>query len=148
MYAFARQFAIRRRLAPAARLLGAAGACAMLCGCVGNPFADAKVDPSSPVASEVARVERMNRAYPRFSDIPAKPKDLRPVGQYARQAQVLTQARADLVAKTEPDTWSLNGTESFADQAKASAAAGGADASSVADGPGRRATPPPPPAPK
>ena len=153
MYAIARHFTIREGARPAARLLGAAGACALLSACVGNPFGDAKVDPNSPVASEVAKVERMNRAYPRFSSIPAKPKDVRPAAQYARQADALEQAREDLVAKTAPDTWSLYGSEAFAGEARSAVGSEApsqeaVDASSFADTQRKRATPPPPPHPR
>ena len=41
-----------------AALLASVGACVMLSACVGNPFKDAKVDPRSPIAAEVARTVR------------------------------------------------------------------------------------------
>ena len=47
-----------RRLRPAAQLLASAGACALVAGCVGNPFADAMVEPRSRVAGEVAKAVR------------------------------------------------------------------------------------------
>lgn len=150
MYAPARHFAIRRSARPALRLTGGAGACALLAGCVGNPFADAQVDPHSPVAAEVAKVASVNRAYPKFTDIPALPKDVRPPAQYGQAARTVEQAAADLEAATAPDTWSLTGTDAFAAQARA--AAGSEAAPTAADDTGAfansaraRATPPPPP---
>jgi hypothetical protein len=152
MYAFARHFAIRGPTAVAARLIGAAGACAALSACVGNPFGDAQVDPNSPVADEVAKVERLNRDYPRFSDIPSKPKDVRPPAQYARQADELERAREDLLAQTAPETWSLTGSDAFAGQARKAAGSEPAPSPSgetagFADTQRRRATSPSPPSP-
>jgi hypothetical protein len=150
MYASARLFAIRRRIRPALSLLAGAGACALLSGCVGNPFADAKVDPTSPVAAEVAKVANTNRPYPTFASIPPIPKDIRPPRQYGREAGAIEQARADLEAKTAPETWSLTGTEAFAADARRAA---GQEAAPAANGESadfaarqrKRATPPPPP---
>ena len=150
MYALVRRFSIRGADRPLVRLLTGAGACALLAGCVGNPFADAKVDPNSPVAPEVARVASSNRAWPKFSDIPPAPKDVRPPQQYGRAAQAVEQARADLEAQTAPETWSLGGTDQFADQARAAVGAEpapqpSAAAGAFAESARKRATPPPPP---
>lgn len=146
MYAPARLFSIRS----AAGLIAGASACALLAGCVGNPFQDAKVDPQSRVAAEVAKVAHTNRAYPTFAEIPPIPKDVRAPGQYGRQAQAIEQARSDLEQKTAPETWSLSGTEGFAAQARQEAGNEAAptpsgEAGAFADSQRKRATPPPPP---
>jgi hypothetical protein len=149
MYALSRHFSIRRRIRPALGLIAGAAACALLSACA-NPFAEAKVDPQSPIAAEVARAAHTNRAYPTFASIPAAPKDVRPPGQYGRAAQAVEQARTDLDARTAPETWSLSGTESFAASAQREAGqeaapAASGDAAAFADTQRKRATPPPPP---
>jgi len=150
MYALVRQISIRVASRPIVRLLTTTGACATLASCVGNPFADAKVDPNSPLAAEVARVASTNRAWPKFSDIPPTPKDVRQPQQYGRAAEAVEQARSELEAETAPGTWSLTGTDAFAEQARAAAGAESAPQPSSAtgdfvDSARRRATPPPPP---
>jgi len=149
MYARAHLFSIRgaRR---ALSLIAGAGACALVTGCVANPFDNAKVDPNSPVAAEVARVANANRPYPTFASIPAAPKDVRPPRQYGREANSLTAAGAELEAQTAPGTWSLTGTEDFAQRARTEAGnepapkESGATAAFANSG-RKRATPPPPP---
>jgi hypothetical protein len=150
MYGSARLFSIRRPLRRAMSLVAGTSACALLAGCIGNPFADAQIDPSSPVAADVARVANADRPYPTFASIPAKPKDVRPVRQYGRDAQSIEQAQADLEAKTAPDTWSLKDTEAFAAQAERDAGREAApeasgDTAAFANSQRKRATPPPPP---
>lgn len=153
MYAVVRQFAIRTDLGSAARLTAGVGACLLLTACVVDPFKDAKVDPSSPVAAEVAKVARETRAYPKWTDIPAMPKDVRAPQAYGRQAQAVEQARADLEARTAPETWSLTGTEGFAAKAQHEAGAeaaptGDEGTNAFATTLRKRATPPPPPPPR
>jgi len=137
------------RLAAAARLLAVAGGCALTCACVGNPFADARVDPRSPVAAEVASAVHPDARYPTFRGIPPKPKDLRPHRQYGVQAAQIEREAADLVAATADDTWTLNNTETFAAQARADAGplltpAQPGDTAAFAKDLKARATPPPP----
>jgi len=125
------------------------GACALLSACV-NPFTEAKVDPNSPIAAEVAKVAHTHRAYPTFASIPPAPKDVRPPQQYGREAQATEGARADLDAKTAPETWSLTGTEGFAASAQSEAGpeaapTGAGDTAAFANTQRKRATPPPPP---
>jgi hypothetical protein len=149
MYALTRLFSIRRQVRPAVALLMGAGACAALSGCA-NPFAEAKIDPQSAVAPEVAKIVHANRTYPTFASIPAIPKDVRRPQQYGNQAQVIEQARGDLEAKTAPETWSLGGTEGFAARAQSEAGPDaapkpGGDTAAFANTQRKRATPPPPP---
>ena len=150
MYAPARLFSIRRQIRLTAVLLVGSGACALLSACAVYQFEDAKVDPRSPVAGEVARVARANRTYPTFAGIPPMPKDVRPPKQYGREAQALEQARADLDAQTAPDTWSLSDTDSFAARARTEAGheaapADAGDTAAFVNSQRKRATPPPPP---
>lgn len=129
-------------------LIAVAGAL-LLNGCVGNPFADSKVDPASPVAGDVARLTRQDGRFPTFSGIPNPPKDLRPTPQYGRDARGVAAAAAALIAATEPGTWTLKDTEAFADTARKSAGptlepANPGDAEAFAREQRARATPPPP----
>ena len=132
----------------------------MLCACAGllltgcanyNPLATAPIDPTSPVADEVARLGRADVPFPTFADIPPKPTDQRPIAQWGKEARQLETAAAALERQTAPNTWTLNGTERF--QARALAEAGPAEsaASSTAATEAcarqlrERATPPPSP---
>ena len=134
----------------AGRLMVGAGACALLCACVGNPFEDARVDPRSPIAAEVPKAVRADAAYPTFKSIPPVPKDVRPHRQYGQAAaQVETDAKT-LQAETAANTWTLSNTEAFADQARTDAGpvlppAEPGDTEAFAKSQKARATPPPPP---
>jgi hypothetical protein len=92
----------------------------LVAGCA-SPFGSSKIDPTSPVAADVQRLSRSDRPYPKFSDIPAMPKDIRPVAQYGVAAQELAALRDDLVRATAPETWQLTGTEDFANRARQAA---------------------------
>ena len=134
-----------RAVAGLALVLGSAG----LSGCVGNPFGANKVDPTSPVAADVARLTRQDGAFPTFASIPNPPTDLRPAPQYGRDARRVSAEAAAVVAATEPGTWTLNNTQAFADAARktagpALAPANPADAEAFAKALRERATPPPP----
>jgi hypothetical protein len=150
MYAPARLFSIRRQIPLGVSLMAGAGACALVAGCMGNPFAAAQVDPGSPIAPEVARIANSDRPYPTFASIPQVPKDVRPARQYGQQAKAIEQARADLEAQTASETWSLTDPEAVAAQARRDAGpelAPGAtgDTAAFAATQRKRATPPPPP---
>lgn len=43
------------------------------------------VDPSSPVAADVARAEQINGPIPSFASVPPKPTDIRPAAAYKSQ---------------------------------------------------------------
>jgi hypothetical protein len=133
--------------AKAARL-AVIGAGVMLAGCV-SPFGSGAIDPASPVAADVQRLTRTDRPYPKFSDIPAAPKDIRPLAMYGQQAMELAALRDQVVAATEPGTWTLNGAEAFAEQAKRDApdipvTDRAEDTEAFARQLQERATPPPP----
>jgi hypothetical protein len=138
-----------RRTRRAAQLLAGIGACAMLCGCVGNPFEDAKVDPRSPIAGEVAKSVKHDAPYPTFASIPPVPKDIRPHKQYGQAAAQIEKTRAELALATADSTWTLSNTEIFAAEVKAGAgpevaAAQQSDTDTFARDQRKRATPPPP----
>ena len=105
----------------AAKLVAGAAACGLLSACVGNPFEDAKVDPRSPIAAEVAKSARADAAYPTFRSIPPVPKDLRPHRQYGQAAAQTEKEAAALAAATADSTWTLNNSETFAAKARADA---------------------------
>lgn len=152
MYAAARRFAIRRPSGAKIRLAAGVTACALISACA-NPFGNAKVDPNSPIAADVARVANAHEPYPTFASIPPIPKDLRPVKAYGREARSVVDARNQLDQETAPGAWTLDSADDFAAAARAAAgtqppqaapkANGGAD--DFADTQRKRATPPPPP---
>jgi hypothetical protein len=150
MNASVRLFVNAHRSPTAARLVACAGLAALLGGCVGNPFKEAKVDPASPVAAEVAKVARANRDYPTFSEIPPKPTDVRPVRMFGQAAKDIEVAGAKLERETAPETWTLSNTEGFAAGARTAAGpelppAEQRDTEAFANELRARATPPPPP---
>jgi hypothetical protein len=135
----------------AAKLAAGVAACALLAGCVGTPFEDAKVDPRSPIAAEVAKSVRADAAYPTFKSIPPLPKDVRPHRQYGQQAAQIEKEGKTLVAETADSTWTLNNSETFAAKARADAgpllppAEPGATEAFARDSKARATPPPPPP---
>lgn len=133
---------------PSALAAGVAG-CALLSGCMANPFKDAQVDPRSPIAAEVAKTVRPNAPYPTFANFPKAPTGLRPTRQYGVEASRVEADAAKLVLATADDTWTLKDTDAFA--AKALADAGPVlppvepgDTEAFARDLKARATPPPP----
>lgn len=137
-----------RRLA--AKLTACAGACAMTSGCLTNPFVDAKVDPRSPIAAEVATSVHPDARYPTFQGIPPAPKDVRPHKQYGVQAAQIETSAADLTKATADNTWTLGATETFAARARTDAGpelppVQPGDTEAFARDQKARATPPPPP---
>jgi hypothetical protein len=142
--------ALRQPLAILLRAGFLAGACGVLSGCIGDPFREAQVDPSSPVAPDVARMTSAKASFPSFKDIPTPSKDGRPLRLYGQAAKQLQLAAADLETATAPNTWTLQGTEGFAAGARrdvgpelppAAPAATEADVKALRE----RATPPPRP---
>jgi hypothetical protein len=134
----------------AASLLAAAGSCVLLSACVGNPFEDAKVDPRSPIAAEVAKSVRADAAYPTFRSIPPLPKDVRPHRQYGVQAAQIEKEAGELVTATADSTWTLNSSEDFAAKARSDAGpelppAKPSETEAFARDQKARATPPPSP---
>ena len=131
------------------KLLGVAAGCALLGGCVADTFEDAKVDPRSPIAAEVAKTVRPNAPYPTFASVPPIPKDARPPRQYGQAANRVDQSAAQVIAATAPNTWTLDHTDTFTAAAQAAAGADAApgqaaDTEAFAAALRKRATPPPP----
>lgn len=127
----------------------ALGGCALLNACVGSPFKDAKIDPASAVAADVARMTRADAGFPTFASIPKPPTDIRPLAQYGRDARSVLAQGSALVAATEPATWTLDGTDAFAEKGRRDAGPQieppkPGDAEAFARSLRERATPPPP----
>lgn len=90
----------------------------MVVGCAGgSPFAEAPVDPQSPAGAAILEAAQADRSYPRFSDIPPAPTDMRPARAWAVAVKDVEAARSSLYAETAPETWTLSDTEAFAAQA-------------------------------
>jgi hypothetical protein len=125
----------------------------LVTACVGDVLSDTKVDPASPVAAEVAKLARENKDYPKFSEIPPVPTDIRPARMYGIAAAETIAVREEIIRKTAPETWTLQGgeaTNAFASQARAAAGpeftpVDPAMTEAFAQELRRRATPPPPP---
>lgn len=118
-------------------------------GCVGSYFKDAPIDPASAVAGDVSRLTRQDAPFPSFASIPKPPTDIRPLPAYGREAQSVLAAGAALEAATAPGTWTLSGTDDFADRARQDAGPQidppkPGDADAFARSLRERATPPPP----
>lgn len=149
-----RHFVTRFDRARVFHLGGAICAAALLSGCsTSNPFATAPVDPSSPVAAEVAAKARASTDYPSFAEIPAMPNDVRPLQAWGEAAREVAAAGEALERETAPNTWTLNAAETEGFAARARDAAGpeadtrstSAASEAFARQIRERATPPPPP---
>ena len=150
MNAPARLFVNRPQTWLALRLLGCAAACALTAGCVSDPGVNAKVDPRSPIAAELAKVDAARTSFPKFTDIPPVPTDLRPKRAYGVAARETELAVADMERATAPDTWTLKESDRYAGDARAVigpdlAPVDPAATEAFAQAQRRRATPPPPP---
>jgi hypothetical protein len=118
-------------------------------GCVGSPFEESKIDPTSSVAADVARLTRDDAKFPTFAGIPSPPTDIRPLAQYSRETRAILAEGAALAAATAPATWTLSGTEAFAEKGRRDAGPQidppkPGDAEAFARELRERATPPPP----
>jgi hypothetical protein len=140
---------LRPHFPNAARPLAVVAGCALLSACVGNPFSDARIDPASTVAPDVARLTREDVKFPTFASIPNPPKDVRPVAEYGRRADAVVAAGEAVTQATAPGTWTLDGTDAFAEKARRDAGPQlepptSSDAEAFARELRERATPPPP----
>ena len=150
MNAPARLFLTRARSLAGLRLFGCAAACALTGACVSDPTQSARVDSTSPIAAEIARIDRTPTAFPKFTDIPPVPTDLRPKRDYGVAARENELAVAQMERATAPNSWTLNETDRFAADTRAAvgpdiAPADPAATAAFAQDLRRRATPPPPP---
>jgi hypothetical protein len=131
-----------------AALAAGVASCTLLSGCV-HFFTDAKVDPRSPVAAEVAKAVNPNAPYPTFIGFPKKPEGVKPPPQYGLAAGKVEADAATVIAASADSTWTLGGTEAFAAQTRADAGPAlppvvPGDTEAFANDQKARATPPPP----
>ena len=119
-----------------------------------NPFATGPVDSSSPVAGAVTAASSLSGGYPKFSEVPPVPTDVRPISAW-RQAvigawalKVSTEAQAARIPFTLNNSLGWAAAERAkipADQATPPAADNSAETEAYAAALRARATPPPPP---
>jgi hypothetical protein len=156
---------ILRRIGPMA---AAAGLAAPLCACVDLPSdqtpsatlaqaatpTNTAIDPNSAAAKDIARIAAEPAVYPKFSDIPPVPADVRTSVEWRSAVLSLKNAGAALVRATGPETFTLANTDAFAAatrarlDARASApptAAEIAESAAFVKAARARATPPPRP---
>jgi hypothetical protein len=119
-----------------------------------NPFTGGAINPDSSVASEVTAASRAPGPYPRFSQVPAVPTDVRPVpawrnavvGEWADKRQTEREAAALPFTLGETEAWAESTRGKIPpDELSGPApdAAGQSEAFAAAER--ARATPPPPP---
>ncbi len=106
------------RLNGLARPLIVAIAAATTCACADLPKIDAlgppPVDQTSPVVKEVEAASRLNAAYPRFSDIPDVPRDIRPVRAWSRSIYDTLRLRRLLIIEASVAGPAPSDTDAFA----------------------------------
>jgi hypothetical protein len=130
----------------------ATSGCAM--GTAVNPFTGGAINPDSSVAAEVAAASRAPGPYPRFSQVPAVPTDVRPVpawrnaviGEWADKRQTEHEAAALAFTLGETESWAETRRAKIPSNelsGPAADAAGQSEAWAAAER--ARATPPPPP---
>ena len=153
MNASPRLFVMSRRLPAAGPVWAVVCVATLLSGCAtSSPFTTGAVDPSSPIAADLAARAAVPGPYPTFAGIPAMPSDVRPLPAFGQAATSLEMAGIQLTRDTRPETWTITGTEAFAGRARdlAGPAVNGmasttAATEAFAKAQRARATPPPPP---
>ena len=140
------------RTPPGAAVRRGAAVClgvVLVTGCAGpSPFSEAPVDPKSPTGQAILEASRASPSYPRFSDIPPAPTDMRSPQAWGVAVTEVEAARARLYAETGPETWTLSDTAAFVAQAQAEVepppiAGAPANTEGFARDARERATPPP-----
>ena len=147
---FDKPFRGARRFTPACTALAVAAA---LAGCASNP-SRAAVDKTSPAAPAIAELPRTLGPYPRWSQFPRGPQPTPPPSEIASSVADLRGAQANLLSSASQLQWTLSGTTTFAEEARAQinpeyAAPAPADESAQAEAYAKslreKATPPPAP---
>jgi hypothetical protein len=128
------------------------GAAASLCGCQFPAqvagFRTASVNPASPVYQDVMKATASPGPFPRFSEIPRTPTDIRPVTAWAADVAEVKADKSSLQGAVADMPPPPTDTESFAAAARAGAQAPAAAVSSdqtEADAQSLRARATPPP---
>jgi hypothetical protein len=85
---------------------------------IANPFKPPPANPDSPVADAANRAAKEHGRYPTFADIPPVPTDVRTAAQYKDTVAAQQRVRDKVAREGAIETFTLNGTEPFADQAR------------------------------
>ena len=100
------------------RLVACAGLCGLLGACVSMPTVSALtpggVDPHSSVAAEVAAAIQAPGPYPKFSQIPTMPTDLRPDTEWRQDVVGVWSAKRQLDAEAKALKFTLTNSEGWA----------------------------------
>lgn len=129
----------------------ALGACALASGCISDKDIAQRslIEPGSPVAMAIAAAKAQPPAYPKFSDIPAVPTDLRPASAWRQLAADIEAGRLGLDRTIAANPALSSDTEGFLreSQARTAGDAPVEDATAASEAFRRqgieRATPPP-----
>lgn len=82
-------------------------------------------NPASPLAGKISAVADEKGGYPKFSQVPSMPTDVRTAQAWKNSVNGVEAAGAQLKADTAPDTFTLNDTDAFAAKARAAVAGAG-----------------------
>jgi len=111
---------VRAKLARMKAIGGTAAALALGClaaGCSTMRTPEALKEPpvaASPVAEQVLRASREPGPYPKWTDIPAMPRDVRPASAWAGAVQAVKADASQLQAEVAADPPTLFDTEAWA----------------------------------
>ncbi len=146
----------RQTIGPAGGLIALIGA-SSLAGCntlaKNNYFLPGGIDQSSAAAAQVRAAQQAPGPYPKFSQIPNLPTDVRPIGAWKATVTETLGEKRQVDAANAAYPYSLSDTQGFADaehaRIPAAESAPSTDATSAADAYAAsvraRATKPPPP---
>jgi hypothetical protein len=100
-------------------LVGVSAGCAHL---PSGPFPPPAADVTSPLASEIAKLDPKDAPYPSFLSVPNRPQDVRPATAWTRNIYNTIRLRRQLRALAALNPQGLYGAEAFAKQARLEAA--------------------------
>ena len=101
--------------------IGLASACALSLGmslCACSSLVSPKIDPASPAAASVARIEHTDLPYPRWSQFPSAPQQVPTPAEFAARANGAEGDQAQLLDEASKLQWTLCCTEEWATQAR------------------------------
>lgn len=102
------------------RVLLTCAAASSLAACMGlpsgEPYGQERVDATSPAAAEIEREAAQSGEWPTFAGIPQIPGDVRTPQQWAAAVGATEEEGRELLVAVAPSTWSLTGTEAFAER--------------------------------
>ena len=139
------------------RLVAGMALAALLAGCMTptkSPFALGGVDPNSAVAGEVRAASGSPGSFPKFTDFPVMPVDVRSASAWKAAVMDETTLKHETEAQAAAIPFTLTGTDAWADKTRARVLAqysqqapadARAQAEAFAAQAAARATPPPAP---